>query len=49
LIFNTCARYIATRLTIDLMADIANKYSELDDGISHFYAIEAVNACGATP
>ena len=26
-----------------------NQYSEPDDALSHFYAIEAVNACGATP
>ena len=26
-----------------------NQYSEPDDGVSHFYAVEAVNQCGATP
>ncbi len=26
-----------------------NQYSEPDDGLSHFYAVEAVNQCGATP
>ena len=26
-----------------------NQYSEPDDGVSHFYAIEAVNQCGAMP
>ena len=26
-----------------------NQYSEVDDGLSHFYAVEAVNQCGATP
>lgn len=26
-----------------------NQYSEPDDGISHFYTVEAVNQCGATP
>ena len=26
-----------------------NQYSEPDDGLSHFYSVEAVNQCGATP
>ena len=26
-----------------------NQYSERGDGLSHFYAVEAVNQCGATP
>ena len=26
-----------------------NQYSEPNDALSHFYAVEAVNACGATP
>jgi hypothetical protein len=26
-----------------------NQYSEADDGLSHFYSVEAVNQCGATP
>ena len=26
-----------------------NQYSEPNDGLSHFYAVEAVNQCGATP
>ena len=26
-----------------------NQYSEPDDGLSHFYAVEAVNQCGAMP
>lgn len=26
-----------------------NQYSEPDDGVSHFYTVEAVNQCGATP
>ena len=26
-----------------------NQYSEPNDSLSHFYAVEAVNQCGATP